>query len=108
MRHALTPGNNWVCLQSILTRKISRRCVFGDEVYFGYGIQDELRIVQKAGKQACAVAKTALKKFHEPTEKGQKNAITVRAAAGHNLKSDIHFFEVPKYKDTREYYRDLR
>ena len=33
------------------------RVRFSDEVYFGYGTQDKLRIIRKA-KQACAIAKT--------------------------------------------------
>lgn len=68
------------------------RVHFSDEVHFGYGTQDKLRIIWKAGMRYC---QDCIEEVQEPTEKRQKNIYRCWAAVGHNLKSDIYFYELP-------------
>ena len=67
------------------------RVRFSDEVHFGYGTQDKLRIIRKAGMRYC---QDCIEEIHEPSEKDKKR-YHCWAAVGHNFKSDIHFYEVP-------------
>ncbi len=74
-------------LQKYLHPEDWHRVRFSDEVHFGYGTQDKLRILRKAGMRYC---KASIEEIHEPREENKKR-YQCWAAVGHNFKSDIHF-----------------
>lgn len=67
------------------------RVLFSDEVHFGYGPQGKLHIIRKPGERYC---QDCIQEADEPDENDKKRQ-DCWAAAGHNFKSDIYFYEVP-------------
>ena len=66
------------------------RIRFSDEVHFGWGPQDKLNIIRKPGQRYC---QDCIQESDEPDEKDKKRH-HCWAAAGHNFKSDIYFYNV--------------
>ena len=64
---------------------------FSDEVHFGYGPQQKLRIIQKPGQRHCI---DCLQERDLPKQKDKKR-FHCWAAVGYNFKSPIIFYEVP-------------
>lgn len=67
------------------------RVRFIDEVHFGYGPQAKLRSIRKPEEQYCP---DCIQGDKEPEEKDKKHH-HCWAAAGHDLMSEIHFYNVP-------------
>ncbi len=61
---------------------------FSDEVYFGQGNLDKLKIIHKVGMRYC---QDCIEEIHEPIEKDKKRYHRWEAV-GHNFKSDIPFY----------------
>lgn len=62
---------NWatVMLERYPHPEDQHRVRFSDKVYFGYGIQDKLRIIRKAGLRYC---QDCIEEVQELTEKDKK------------------------------------
>lgn len=67
------------------------RVRFSDEAHFGLGPQGKLRVNQKPGQRFCS---QCIQYKDEPKEEYRKK-FHRWAAVGYNIKSDIHFNEVP-------------
>ena len=66
-----------------------RRVRFSDEVHFGWGPTGAARIIRRPGERYC---KDCIQETNEPDEKAKKR-FHCWAAAGHNFKSDLHFYD---------------
>ena len=79
------------------------RVRFSDEIHFGWGSQGKLKIIRKPGQRYCL---NCIQESDESDER-DKNQHHCWASAGHNFKSDIHFYEFGGGKLNQKAYIDF-